>query len=394
MAKGTGATPMSIKSFVLCAKALGANISILLRADHGVGKSQVVHQLAEHFKLPCIDRRLSQMSEGDMIGLPSTDGEVTRFNPPDWYKRACRQPCILFLDELNRATPEVMQAAFQVVLDRELNGHKLHPETRVFAAINSSANYTVNEVDPALLDRFWCVDLTPTVEDWLLWARDPEAGKLRGSPLKDGNVCELVVDFIASNERWLDPSDKAEPGSVQSSRRTWERVSDTLVTNGIEEEPENPLFYILCLGFMGTECSAAFHGYAKSVDFRVTGEEIVNKWSDKVLRKLKKMGQERQNVAIEKVADYVVGTDKSPGLTKLTKKQGTNLGKFMQQLPGELKISLWSRLTACGMDKIDLAKGIHKYCADNVLDVFGVPMGEEGIGVVPDIPGMFDEKEE
>ena len=137
-------TTMSIQTFIKVASKLPIETSILLRGSHGIGKSQVVRQMAALFSLPVIDRRLSQMSEGDMIGLPSTDGEVTRFNPPDWYKQACAKPMCLFLDELNRATPEVMQAAFQIVLDRELNGWKLHPQTRVYAAVNSSAAYTVN----------------------------------------------------------------------------------------------------------------------------------------------------------------------------------------------------------------------------------------------------------
>jgi parvulin-like peptidyl-prolyl isomerase len=43
---------------------------------------------------------------------------------------------------------------------------------------------------------------------------------------------------------------------------------------------------------------------------------------------------------------------------------------------------------------LDLAQTIHRYCAELVLDVFGVPMGEAGVGVVPKIPGMFEEKPE
>ena len=90
--------PMTIKTFVRVAAKLPTWTSVLLRADHGLGKSQVVRQLGRIFRdndeklgdYPVIDRRLSQMSEGDMIGLPSTDGETTRFNPPDWYWQAVR----------------------------------------------------------------------------------------------------------------------------------------------------------------------------------------------------------------------------------------------------------------------------------------------------------------
>jgi MoxR-like ATPase len=109
---------MKIRTFLELAPKLSPQTSILLRANHGIGKSQLVRHLAKKMGLPVIDRRLSQLTEGDIIGLPSTDGDVTRFNPPDWYKRACDEAVVLFLDELNRATPEVMQTAFQIVLDR------------------------------------------------------------------------------------------------------------------------------------------------------------------------------------------------------------------------------------------------------------------------------------
>ena len=355
-------TTMSIKTFLSTAAKLPVTDSILLRGPHGIGKSQVVRQLAKSLAsstgvlglAEVVDRRLSQMSEGDMIGLPSTDGEVTRFNPPSWYKEACDRPVTLFLDEINRATPEVMQAAFQIVLDRELNGWKLHPQTRVFAAINASAAYTVNEMDPALLDRFWTIDLSPTVEDWVAWARD-------------GHVHDVIVDFIAGNDRWLDCPKDAEPGKVTPSRRSWERLSKALVTAGVADDPKHEMFYPLCLGYVGTEATIAFHGFAKTIENQVTGEEVLTDYT-KVKKKVAKLGQEKQNILIEKVADFV-----TKNLKTLDDVQGANLRDFMKDLPGELRVSAWSKLTTgSGVDNLELAKSVHKWCVESVLEVFGV----------------------
>ena len=69
---------------------------VLLRGRHGIGKSQVVYQIAGSLGLPVIERRASQMTEGDLVGLPSTDGNTTTFNPPDWFKECCNEPRILF----------------------------------------------------------------------------------------------------------------------------------------------------------------------------------------------------------------------------------------------------------------------------------------------------------
>jgi len=347
-------TTMQVRTFLKVAPLLPGSTSVLLRGAHGIGKSQVVRQVAKHFGLQVIDRRLSQMSEGDMIGLPSTDGEVTRFNPPEWYKEACTSPRCLFLDELNRATPEVMQAAFQVVLDRELNGWKLHPETRVFAAINTGGSYTVNEMDPALLDRFWAIDLSPDVQDWLTWAKE------------SGTVHENVVSFIAGNDKWLDPPKGGDPGAVSPSRRSWERLSHALVLAGVTDTPDAALFYPLCLGYVGTEATIAFHGYVKTIDSQVSGQEIIEQF-DAVKKKIDRLGQEKLNIAIEKMADYV-----TKNLTTLDENQGKNLRAFMQHLPAELRVSAWSKLTAGGVEKLELAKSVHKWCVDSILTVFGV----------------------
>ena len=344
---------MSIANFLATAPVLPREISLLLRGNHGIGKSQVVRQLATLANLPVIDRRLSQMTEGDMLGLPSIDGGVTRFNPPDWYQRACKEPVCLFLDELNRATQEVMQAAFQIVLDRELNGWRLHPETLVCAAVNSSASYKVNEIDPALLDRFWVVDLEPSVADWLNWART-------------SGVHTDIVDFITSNEKWLDSPKNSEPGSVQPSRRSWERLSRAISGTTLMETPGSQALYSLCLGFIGTEATITFTDYVKSVDARVSGEEILNKYP-KVRDRLKKVNnQDKWVAAVEKLSEAVMKE------SKLTDAQGKNIGIFMEDLEGELRVSLWTKLTSAGVERMDIVKVIKKHCVQHVLKVFNV----------------------
>ena len=55
---------------------------VLLRGRHGIGKSEVVHQIAEKLGLPVVERRASQMTEGDLVGLPSISNDRTSFNPP------------------------------------------------------------------------------------------------------------------------------------------------------------------------------------------------------------------------------------------------------------------------------------------------------------------------
>ncbi len=175
-----------------------SRLPILLRGRHGIGKSQVVYQLATSLERPVVERRASQMTEGDLVGLPdNTDKEIggmraTTFNPPDWFLTAVAEPVVLFFDEVDRAVPEVRQGLFELMDSRKLNGITIHPDTVVIAAINGGEHgpqYQVHEMDPAELDRYTVFDVEPTVEDWLAWGKD--------------NVAALTWDFINNNRTTL-----------------------------------------------------------------------------------------------------------------------------------------------------------------------------------------------
>ena len=65
---------------------------VLLRGRHGIGKSSVVYQYAESLGMPIVERRASQMTEGDLLGLPTVDEGVTSFCPPGclrWHACGC-----------------------------------------------------------------------------------------------------------------------------------------------------------------------------------------------------------------------------------------------------------------------------------------------------------------
>ena len=111
---------MDIKTLKNVATQLPADISILMRGPTGIGKSQVVRAMAGHFDLPFVDVRLSTMSEGDVGGYPDIEGMkesgIMTFCMPSWFMRACKEPVVLMLDEMNRALPGVQQSAFRSCL--------------------------------------------------------------------------------------------------------------------------------------------------------------------------------------------------------------------------------------------------------------------------------------
>ena len=128
---------VDFKTFVSVAPhVLAVRKPLMLRGRHGVGKSELVYQIGRNMDLPIVERRASQMPEGALVGRPTTDGDVTSFCAPDWFADACGRPVLLFLDEVDRAIPEVRQGIFELADSRKIFGNVLHPDTVLVAAVN------------------------------------------------------------------------------------------------------------------------------------------------------------------------------------------------------------------------------------------------------------------
>jgi midasin (ATPase involved in ribosome maturation) len=297
---------------------------VLLRGRHGIGKSTVVYQYAAQKNMEVVERRASQMTEGDLVGLPIVDGESTKFNPPDWFKYACDHPVVLFLDEVDRATIEVRQGIFELTDSRKLNGHTLHDGTLVFAAVNGGdhgSQYQVGEMDPAELDRWTVFDLEPSVEDWLSWA-------------KDNNISDTTWDFINQNRIHLEHSDDFEPNKVYPSRRSWERLDECLRQAELLEEA-SPTLYNLTAAFVGFEAAVAFNDFVLNYDRQVTVEDILSKGR---FDKVADFGINDHTALIDKFEAAEVFKD------ELEQDRVDNLAQYFIMLPSEVAMKLWSVL--------------------------------------------------
>ena len=331
---------MDIKTLKMVATTLPADISVLMRGPTGIGKSQVARAMAAHFELPFVDVRLSTMSEGDVGGYPDIEGMkesgIMTFCMPSWFMRACNEPVVLMLDEMNRALPGVQQSAFQIVLDRELGNdkdgvpHRLHPDTRVFAAVNAGAEYDVNEIDPALLRRFWVCDLEPSTEDWLAWAGE-------------NGVDEVIIEFIRQNPMHLrvDPSE-VEPGTVCPNPASWDRLSQSLTHAGMVLEnlsgkrPEG--LYAIATGFVGVEAAISLSDYVQNRERVIKAEDILDNWEETKSRVEDLIASEATAI-VERLKKNC--TDEA-----WNAEQAHNVAEFARSLGGEGLVNLWNNMSA------------------------------------------------
>jgi len=315
---------------------------LMLRGRHGIGKSELVYQIAKDMSLPVVERRASQMTEGDLVGLPKTDGNITSFCAPDWLADACSRAVLLFLDEVDRAIPEVRQGIFELTDSRKIFGNHLHPDTVVIAAVNGGehgSQYQVGEMDPAELDRWTVFDVEPTTEDWLDWAK--------------GTVTDVVWDYVNQNRSHLEHGDDYEPNKVYPSRRSWVRLDDCLNAAGMLGEEHNPAVFHLATGFVGFEAAVSFNDFVKNYERQVTVEMILDEGQ---VDKTTSFNINEHCALIEKLEASTVFNG------ELTDDQCKNLANYFVSLPSEAVMKLWQAL---GNGNVENVTRFHKAQADS-----------------------------
>ena len=251
-------------------EATPASHNIMLVGNHGIGKSEILTRFYKEKGMEVVALFLGQMADpGDLIGLPCKDEKTgkTDFMPPYWFPTDGK-PIVLFLDELNRARPEILQTVMDLALNRKLAGKYLPQGSRIISAVNEGDQYQLTDLDPALVSRFNIVNFKPTVEEWLLWA-------------KKEDLDERVTGFIAENRMWLDKDPDSREGSdtgleKSPDRRAWKRVSDLI--KGVAEL--NEIYVKLISSAVGPKAASAFiqSSAAKKL---LTGKDILSKFNDK-----------------------------------------------------------------------------------------------------------------
>ena len=241
-----------------------ADHNLMLVGKHGIGKSEILTDYYAQKEMPVTALFLGQMSDpGDLIGIPTRNERTgkTDFMPPYWFPLDSK-PIVLFLDELNRARPEILQTIMDLALNRKLAGRKLPEGSRIISAVNAGDQYQLTDLDPALVSRFNIVNFRPTVQEWLLWARRTDV---------DGRV----VDFVQENQLWLDKDPDAKEGEDTGldktpDRRGWKRVSDIIRQAG----ELGPLHTKAISSIVGPKAASAFMSSVSSRKI-VSGREVL-----------------------------------------------------------------------------------------------------------------------
>ena len=190
----------------------GQHTPVMLWGPPGIGKSQLVAQVAAQHDVTMIDIRLSQMEPTDLRGIPFRSENRVEWAIPAMLPDATRHGArgILFLDEITSAPPSVSAAAYQLILDRSLGEYAIPEGWAIFAAGNRQGDRGVTYTMPApLANRFSHYEVEPHLDDWVAWAFAH-------------NVDERLIGFLRFRPELLFEFDAQRNPIAFPSPRSWE----------------------------------------------------------------------------------------------------------------------------------------------------------------------------
>lgn len=205
----------------------------LIVGESGIGKTALAKALARKhgWSFVVIDGNL--LKEGEIGGLPTveeysikdSDGVAvskkatiyavhTKLREIDNLILKGKE-VLLFIDEINRCEHSVQQELMNLILNREINGYKLHDKVKILAAMNPSSkygsdfDYQVVDMDAAQEDRFVWLNMESDAQGWIKWATE-------------NKIDNKIIEFISTFPEHLHSINEDD---IRATPRSFERVS-------------------------------------------------------------------------------------------------------------------------------------------------------------------------
>ena len=208
--------------------AIESGVAVFLHGPSSEGKSARVKQIDPDCVIIYLRNATPESLNGKSV-YNSETGEMIDVKP-SWLKKI-EEKCekepdrmhIVYLDEITNALPSIQGIAFNIVLDREVNGvWKLPENARIVAAGNDMKDsLAANQLAEPLFNRFAHVYIKTTTESWLKWA-------------SEHNIHPAIYSYIAYKKgetlrsEYNGETPNADP-------RKWEMASKMLYATGSPE---------------------------------------------------------------------------------------------------------------------------------------------------------------
>lgn len=241
----------------------GLTVSWMLHGRPGVGKSQVVQQLADQVGARLFDLRLTTIEPQDLRGLPYYDHEArkTVWYRPEDLPNDPKQPSVLFFDELTAASPYLQPTVYGLLQERRVGRHKLPDNVFIVAAGNTVEDGAIAyEMGTALSDRLVHLRMVAEANDWI----EKYAVPMGLEP--------AVTAFLHGRPDLLDTTDEAlrQGHVIACTPRAWERTSQIMQTI-----PSRKARAAMISGTLGVAVAAEFSVVADDIAVSVHVGELL-----------------------------------------------------------------------------------------------------------------------
>ena len=249
--------------------AIESGVAVFLHGPSSEGKSTRVKEIDPTCEIIYLRNATPDSLNGKSV-YNSETGEMIDV-PPTWLKKL-QSKCekepdrlhILFFDEITNALPSIQGIAFNIVLDREVNGiWKLPENARIVAAGNDMKDsLAANQLAEPLFNRFAHVYIKTTTESWLKWA-------------SENNIHPAIYSYIAykNGETLRSKYDGEKPNA---DPRKWEMASKMLYATGSPE---------MLRALVGEDITREFIEFCKQQV--ITLEDVINEnYTDKDIKSL------------------------------------------------------------------------------------------------------------
>jgi len=246
-------TVTSAKARKSLLKAFAKQRPVFLWGPPGIGKSELVAEIAQELEGHMIDLRLGQMEPTDIRGIPFYNKDLGKM---DWAEPvdlpteelASEYPVVvLFLDELNSAAPSVQAAAYQLILNRRVGKYVLPKNVVLVAAGNRESDKGVTYRMPTpLANRFVHQEMRVDFSSWQEWA-------------VNNGIHKDVVGYLSFAKQDLYDFDPKSASRSFATPRSWTFVSQFLE----EEDSDEDTLMNLIAGTVGEGLAVKFMSHRK-----------------------------------------------------------------------------------------------------------------------------------
>ena len=236
------------------------DISTFFHGAPGVGKSDVVRQIASENKMGFIDIRVGTLLPEDLTGIPVPDLEkrVATWLRAEFWPNVQRdgEKGIIMFDELPDANRQLQSCIYRVVLDRQIGDYKLPEGWWPVAAGNRREDRAAaNSISTALANRFAHIHVRPDYDCWKIWAMQHD-------------IDPMLVGFLGFRQDLLHSMEGANLLAFPSPR-SWAKASKVF------DLPDGMRFRALC-ALVGEGVAAEVSAFFKIVKLPDL-EDIVKK---------------------------------------------------------------------------------------------------------------------